>query len=64
MADEVRLHLVLLDEQQLAREVQPPVDMLRVVAPGILAVAGELHGETRNGRLVRAGQIAQYQAAG
>ncbi len=64
MADEVRLHFVLLDEQQVAREVQPPVDMLGIVAPGILAVAGKLDGKARQRRLVRSGQVAQHQAAG
>ena len=63
MADEVRLHLVLLDEEHVAREVQPPVDVLGIVAPGILAVAGKLDGEARQRRLVRPGQVAQHQAA-
>ena len=45
------------------REIDPPVDMLGIVAPGILAVAGELDGEARQGRLVRPGQVAQHQAA-
>ena len=63
MADEVRLHFVLLDEQQVAGEVDPPVDVLGIVAPGILAVAGKLDGKARQGRLVRSGQVAQHQAA-
>jgi hypothetical protein len=64
MADEVRLHFVLLDEQQVAREVEPPVDMLGIVAPDILAVAGKLDGEARHRRLMRPGQVAQHQPAG
>ena len=63
MADEVRLHLVLLDEVLVAREVDPPVDVLGIVAGDVFAVAGKLDGEAAQRRLVRAGQVAQDQAA-
>ena len=63
MADEVRLHLVLLDEVLVAREVDPPVDVLGIVAGDVLAMAGELDGEARQRRLVRPGQIADHQPA-
>ena len=63
MADEVRLHLVLLDEVLIARVVDAPVDVLGIIADHVLAVSGELHGEARQGRLVRTGQIADYESA-
>src|SRR5262249_2559928 len=36
---------------------------LGVVSPDIFAMPGELDGEAAQGRLVSAGQIAQYEAA-
>ena len=63
MADEVRLHFILLDEQGVAREEDPPVNMLGVVAPDILAMSGELHGKARLRRFMRPGQVAQHQTA-
>ena len=49
MADEVRLHLILLDYIAFAGEKDPPVDMLRIIAPDVLTVAGEFHSEPRQG---------------
>ena len=63
MADEVRLHLILLDRESIAFVVQPPVDVLGIVADHVIAVPGKLNGKSRQRRLVRPGQIAQHQPA-
>ena len=62
MADEVRLHLVLLDEILVPREVQPPVDVLGIIAPHVFPMPGELDGEPGQRRFVRPGEIAHHQA--
>ena len=45
------------------REVDPPVDVLGIVAGHVLAMAGELDGEARQRRLVCPGQVAHHQPA-
>ena len=64
MADEVRLHLVLLDEVAFAIEVDAPVDVLGIVAPDVLAVAGELDGEARQRRLVAPARLPSTSPRG
>ena len=63
MADQVGLHFILLDEVTVAGEIDPPVDVLGIIAPDVFPVTGELDGEPRQGRLVAAGQVAQHQSA-
>jgi len=63
VADQVGLHLVLFDDVAAALEVNPPVDVLGVVAPDVLPVAGKLDGEARQRRLVATGQVADDQSA-
>jgi hypothetical protein len=63
VADEVRLHLVLLDEVLVAVEIDPPIDVLGVVAGAILAMARELDREPGEGRLVGPGQVADHEPA-
>ena len=63
MTDEVRLHLVLFDEQPVAGVVEPPVDVPRIVARDVLAMSRELDREPRQWRLMGTRQRTQHQAA-
>ena len=56
--DEVRLLLVLLEVVALGAAVDLPVDVLDVVAGGVLAVLGELDGEPVPRAAVPAGEVA------
>ena len=63
VADEVRLHLVLLDEVLIASVEDPPIDVPWVVARHVFTVAGELHREAGERRLVLARERPHHQAA-
>jgi len=61
VADEVRLQLVLLDEVFLARVIDPPIDVFRIIARHVFTVSSELHSETSQRRFMRSRQIAYHQ---
>ena len=63
VADEIRLHLILLDREPVPFVVQAPVDVLRIVTDHVIAVPGKLDGKPRQRRLVGPGQIAKHQPA-
>src|SRR5262249_60294516 len=56
--DEVRFLLVLLQVEAVGAAVDFPVDVLDVVARGVLAVLGELDGEPVPRAAVPAGEVA------
>ncbi len=61
MTNEVRLQFVLFHKKLVAIEINAPVDVLRVVARCVFAVARELDGKTGQRRFVGPGQVADDQ---
>jgi hypothetical protein len=61
VADEVCLHLVLLDEILVAVVIDPPIDVPRIIAGDILAVPRELHREAGQRRFMVPCQRAHHE---
>ena len=62
MADEIRLHFILLDEVFVAREIQPPVDVLGIIASHVFPVPGELDGKPGHRGFMSPRKVAHHQA--